>query len=324
MGRRHARNASQICETAVFDVDADRVGAVSGQLKVPGFVSLEEALGWRPDGVVVATPTHTHLEVARAAVEVGADVLIEKPISNSLDGVEVFLRAARELGRRVFVACNMRFHPAVEVLRGHLGRIGQIYFARAQYGNYLPDMRPGVDYKTLYCSNRAMGGGVILDAIHEIDYLIWFFGGVASVLGEAAKLSSLDIDTEDYACIVLRHENGVRAEIHLDYLQVCKRRGVEISGDSGTLIWLSEGKNPEWCQVKFYDRAGGQWQTVLFADALNAQSMYEKMLREFTRALTGESVCLLEGGEAAEELAVALAARNAAENAKTTRPSWKQ
>ena len=78
------------------------------------------------------------------------------------------------------VVCNMRFHPAVAALRHALPMIGKPLFAQAHYGNYLPDMRPGADYRTLYCASAAAGGGVILDAIHEIDYLIWLFGAVAA------------------------------------------------------------------------------------------------------------------------------------------------
>lgn len=320
VGRRHAENASKLCEVGLFDIDANVVEAASSQLGVRGFFSLEDALEWNPDGVVVATPTHTHLRVARAAISGGIDVLVEKPISHSLNGVEEFLSLAERLGRQVFVACNMRFHPAIGHVRDCLKAIGRPYFAKAQYGHYLPDMRPGRDYRELYCSKSSMGGGVILDAIHEIDYLMWFFGPVETVLCEAGKLSSLDIDVEDYACFILRHENGIRVEIHLDYLQRCKRRGVEIAGELGTLVWLSEGKQPERCQVRLFRADKGHWETVLSTEALEMNTMYEQMLGEFVRALDGESVALLTGREAARELGTALAVRDASQAGVLTRP----
>src|SRR5436309_2376616 len=98
-------------------------------------------------------------------------------------------------------------------------------------------MRPGAEYRSLYCSRAEAGGGVILDAIHEIDYLAWLFGPVERVSAEAGRIGDLDIDVEDYASLALMHRGGVRSEIHLDYLQRWKRRGCEVVGSEGTLIW---------------------------------------------------------------------------------------
>src|SRR5262249_45644805 len=146
------------------------------------------------EAVVIATPHTTHLSIAKNALAAGADVLIEKPLAANLEGIGALLAEAERGGRRIRVVCNMRFHSAVAALRRALPRIGKPLFARAQYGNYLPDMRPGADYRTLYCARVETGGGVILDAIHEIDYLAWLFGPVEQVGATAGRIGSLDID----------------------------------------------------------------------------------------------------------------------------------
>jgi predicted dehydrogenase len=322
IGRRHAANAAALAETAVVDVDeaiARRCGEAHG---VPAFPDLASGLSWRPDGVVVATPHDTHLEVAAAAIEAGADVLIEKPISHDARGVDAFLDRAEALGRRTFVVCNLRFHPAVATLRRHLADIGRPLFARAQYGNYLPDMRPGADYRALYCARRERGGGVILDGIHEIDYLAWFFGPVEAVACEAAKVSGLDIDVEDYASVCLRHVSGVRSEIHLDYVQRAKRRSCEIVGTEGTLVWLSEGKAPERCTVRLYQASEKHWVTVFASDAVDSDRTYAELVSRFMATLNGEGTELLTGRGGAAGLAIALAAKKAAESGKIAPPDF--
>jgi predicted dehydrogenase len=205
----------------------------------------------------------------------------------------------------------MRFHPAVAALRSALPRIGRPLFAQAHYGNYLPDMRPGADYRTLYCARAASGGGVILDAIHEIDYLTWLFGPVERVSAEAGKLSDLDIDVEDYAAITLIHTSGVRSEVHLDYLQRSKRRGCVIAGSEGTLIWTSEGKSPEHCLVRFRAAGSDRWDTILEQPELDTAQPYVELMRRFLDPAAGDGD-LLDGRGAAERLSVALAARQSA------------
>ena len=228
-----------------------------------------------------------------------------------------FLDKAESLGRKVYVVCNMRFHPALRAVREALPAIGKPLFARAHYGNYLPDMRAGADYRELYCARRQTGGGVILDAIHEVDYLSWFFGQPVSVSCESAKLSDLDIDVEDYAGIHMRHESGVRSETHLDYLRRYKRRGLEVVGENGSVIWLSEGKNPESCMVRRHV-AGRGWETVFRDDALDASHMYAELMRRFVDAAQGRGDGeLLTGRQAERELAAVLAAHSSGDRGRS-------
>jgi predicted dehydrogenase len=319
IGRRHAANAARLASVTVVDAVPERAVETAQSLGVAAHSTFAEALTSKPDAVVVATPHHTHLPIARAALGAGADVLIEKPLAASLDGIDDFLSQAERLGRRVRVVCNMRFHPAVVALREALPRVGRPLFARAQYGNYLPDMRLGADYRTLYCARADAGGGVILDAIHEIDYLVWLFGPVERVSAEAGRIGDLDIDVEDYAALALAHRSGVRSEIHLDYLQRSKRRGCEIVGTEGTLVWTSEGKAPEECQVRFRPPGNRDWEVILSEPDLDVDAPYTELMNRF---LGGDARDrdLLDGRGAAEDLAIALAARQAAARGSAVRP----
>ncbi len=309
IGRRHAANAAEApgIEAAVFDTDAGAAETCGMQLQIRYFSTMDRALAWGPDAAIIAVPTHVHLPVARMLVEAGAHVLVEKPIAGSHEGVPEFLDFAEARRRKVFVACNMRFHPAIKAVREALPLIGRPLAARAHYGNFLPDMRPGADYRGLYCSSKAKGGGVILDGIHEIDYAVWLFGTVGEVVCQSGKLSSLELDVEDYAELSLLHGCGFRTQIHLDYLRRCKRRGLEVIGELGSLVWLSEGRNPENCRVRLHTIEGG-WTHLMDDGALDAGSMYRELLNAFLLALEDDEGGLLDGRDAFHELLVALAA----------------
>jgi predicted dehydrogenase len=322
IGRRHARNLAAIAGTEIAIVDADpaRARDAAADSGATVFPDLDAALGWKPAGVVVATPNDLHLIHAAAALDAGADVLIEKPISHRVEGVGDLLDKADRLGRRVFVGCNMRYHPGPATLRAAIGRIGRPLFARARYGNHLPSMRPGIDYRKLYCARRETGGGVVLDSIHEIDYVAWLLGPIDEVTCDSSRISELEIEAEDYAAIALRHVGGARADILLDYLQRFKRRGCEIVGTQGTLDWSSEGKSPEHCTVRLYEAASGTWATLHADDALDPNAMYLAMLREFVSVLGGAApVHLLDGRGGLASLVAAHAALRASDEGKRQR-----
>lgn len=298
IGSRHARNLRDLAECAVFDRSSDAVQRVAAESGAVPFDSFEEALAWGADGAIIATPTSSHLETARECVIAGMHVLIEKPISDSPKSVAPFLEFARSREKRVFVACNMRYHPAVRAVRENLARIGEPRFARAHYGNYLPDQRPGADYRESYAAQRDLGGGVILDAgIHELDYLSMMLGPPKNVECVGGRLSDLEIDVEDFATLNVRHSDSCYSVITLDYLRCPKSRGCEIVGTDGTIVWQSSGKKPEVCTVKIFRREEAVWESLLTDQDLNSNLSYIDMLKDYLTAIEGHGDGALCTGE---------------------------
>jgi predicted dehydrogenase len=190
-------------------------------------------------------------------------------------------------------------------------------------GNYLPSMRPGRDYRALYAAQRSEGGGVVLDAVHEIDYLSWLFGKVTNVTCRAEKLSELDIDVEDHALLALAHTSGTRASAELDYLRLRKSRGCEIIGTRGVLAWHSDGKDPERCSVRFFALNGGEWETIDEVTRVDTAKPYQDLMRAFLREIEEPGTTpLLSAADAADVLSVALAALESARaNGAARRPT---
>lgn len=316
IGRRHAANAATAAtavEVAVCDVDGERARACAEQLGVPAFPALDDGLAWGPDGVVVATPHSSHVDVAARAVAEGAHALIEKPVSCTLEDLRELLDQADARGRKLFGVCNMRFHPGVETVRQSLGLIGKPLLARASFGSYLPDMRPGVDHTSLECTKREFGG-IVLDCIHEFDYLNWMFGNVVRVGCVVDQIGDLGIEGPDYACTWLQHAVGVRSEIHLNYLERPKRRSLEVIGTEGRLSWIGDGKGPERGEVRLHRKDSGSSTVLWFSDAVDGNEPYRQVMSRFLSALSGTEVDLPTARAAAESLSVALAACRSAES----------
>lgn len=309
IGRRHAANAAVVAKTAVVDTHAPTAEECAREAGATAIKRMEDAYAWSPDGVVIATPHRSHLAIARQAIDAGAHVLIEKPLSHTLDGVADFLDAADRAGRRAYVVCNMRFHPGPAALKQALHRIGTPLFARAHVGNYLPAMRPGRDYRELYAARRSEGGGVVLDAVHEIDYLTWLFGPAASVTCRARKLSDLDLDVEDHALIALHHDSGVESSAELDYLRKRKSRGCEIVGSEGVLQWHSDGKEPERCTVRYFGAKASDWESITEVSAVDTAEPYRALMRAFVREVEAPgTTAIATAREGAAVLATALRA----------------
>ena len=271
--------------------------------------------------VLIASPSDTHVALGVTALEAGASVLIEKPIALDVQGARYLLEVAATSRGSLHVVSNMRLHPAISAIHEHLPRIGRPILARAHYGSYLPEMRPGTDYRKTYAASRARGGGVLLDAIHEIDYLGWLLGPVTSIVADVGTIGSLDIDAEDMAALIMHHTGGVRSEVHLDYLQRVKRRGCEIIGTEGTLVWDSRGKTPEQCSVALLDPMSRRAE-VIFEDCdLDGNQPYREMLRAYGAILnaepaTGSDSAVSSGSEALQALATAQAALASAQDGR--------
>jgi len=240
IGSRHARNLLDRGVTVVVtDPDVERARRVDGATVVD--LARRDQLG-HLDGVVVASPTVHHLEHVSWAVGITPHVLVEKPLGTDPDAVDALVQLA---GERIMVGYNPRLHEPVarfgEMLKS--GAVGRPLAARAWFGSWLPSWRPDVDYRETYSARRDLGGGVLFDAIHELDLLCWILPGRFRVVGAvAARMSDLDIEVEDTVKALLVSESGVPVEVSLDYVSRHYRRGLDVIGTEGnlTLDWSTQ------------------------------------------------------------------------------------
>ena len=125
-----------------------------------------------------------------------------------------------------------------------------------------------------------MGGGVVLTCIHEIDYLYWFFGQVQEVFSITGKFSNLKIQSSDLSAIIMKFQNNIIAEIHLDYFQKPETRSCKIIGTKGTIVWNSKTND-----VKLYNLKNQKWSTKLKIKNYKKNDMYIKELKHFIQCI---------------------------------------
>jgi len=183
------------------------------------------------------------------------------------------------------------------------GVAGRLVSARAQFGHYLPDWHPWEDYRQGYSARREMGGGVVLDRIHELDLMRWLMGDVAEVCALTGRLSSLEIDSEDTAEILLRFESGAFGSVHMDYVRRNYDCRLEIIGEEGTLQWSYESH-----AVSCFTGRDRAWRRTEWPD-YDPNDMYLEQMRHFLTVVEGRELSVQDVCEARSVLEMAIAAK---------------
>ena len=313
IGQRHLKNLKAITdgEIIAYRTREKKVKKLENEPHIKTYSDLTEALNQKPDAVLVTNPTSLHMQSALAAARQGSHIFIEKPLSNTLDGIDELIDIVHTKNLVVLIGCNLRFHPCLQFIKKLLDEkhIGKVISARVQMGQYLPDWHPWEDYRTMYSAHKSLGGGIILDAIHELDYIIWLLGDVSQVFSFSDKLSNLDIDTEDVAEILLRFKTGVIAEVHLDYVQRNPSRTCEIIGEEGSIVLnLNEGT------VKVYTAKNRGWEVFEQPKGYDLNQTYIDEMLHFISCIEGKEESIISITDGLEVLKVALAAKESAKS----------
>ena len=296
IGRRHVRNLKflGLSQLAFCDTNPDALRQCHQEVKGELFSDYSQALAqFRPDLVLVCTPPVYHVEEALAALRSGAHVFIEKPLSHESSGIQALIAEARRHDRNVQIGYNLRFHPGLQILKELIdsGKIGRVLWLNAEAGQYLPDWRPWQNYRESYSARQELGGGIILDGSHELDYICWLLGWPSEVSCRAEHLSSLEVDVEDSAWIYLSFPDRRRAELHLDFVQRTYTRTCKIVGENGTALWDFSSDRVRW-----FSACERTWRSVPYTFQVN--DMYVTEIRHFLESLgsgTGPLVDLEQG-----------------------------
>lgn len=199
--------------------------------------SIAKVISLKPDLVVVASPASMHALHALPFLEASIPTLVEKPLSASILDAEKLAGSSRHTGIPSGVGYCLRFHPAVRILRSLLKRnaIGRVFHVSATVGQYLPDWRPGKDFRQSVSANSGLGGGALLELSHELDYLGWLLGGLVFQHALLRKSSHLGLEVEAIADLTLTSNEGAVCHVHLDFLQRPVHRTCMIVGETGRI-----------------------------------------------------------------------------------------
>ena len=264
MGQRHLRLARHFLPDSdirmlVRDAGKPVPYGAQGQ-----FGRLAQALAFAPELAVIANPAPMHLDYAIPLARLGTHLLLEKPIATVPDRVPELMEIACSSQAVVLLGYNLRFSPSLRAFRSLLqtSAIGRCYSVRAEVGQYLPSWRPEADYRLGVSARKELGGGVLLELSHELDYLRWIFGEVVSVQAMLSRQSRLTIDVEDTADLMLAFaptgdDPSVVASVHLDFVRHDSIRTCTVVGEAGTLAW-----DALTGEVNQYEPEAATWRNV--------------------------------------------------------------
>ena len=320
VGRRHFRNLLALGEADILLHRTHRATLPDDELAgFPVETDLAAALAHHPDALIVTNPTALHLDIAIPAAQAGCHILIEKPISHSLAGVDQLSAALKHGGGQCLVGFQFRFHPGLRQVNAWLqaGLIGKPLSARAHWGEYLPGWHPWEDYTQGYAARPELGGGVVLTLSHPLDYLRWLLGEVDSLWAFTSS-HGLGMHVEDTAEIGLRFASGCLGSLHLDYNQRPASHTLEITGTQGRILWDNADGTARLYRAASGEAAGkafrvDDWYVFTPPEGFERNWLFMDELRHFLAVIRGEEqpLCTLQDG--VEALQLSLGALESAE-----------
>lgn len=311
IGLRHLNNLLQLGVEDILLLRT-RNEPVKEAPHLPVFTDLQDALNQKPDAVIVSNPTSHHLEVALPAARAGCHLFIEKPLSHTWKDVDELLSITKEKRTVGMVGFDMHFDPGLRKMRELIkdGLIGRVTSLQVQVGQYLPDWHPWEDYRIGVSAREDTGGGVILDLIHEIDYVTWLMGDARDVMSMNDRVSSLEIQTEDTAAILLRFMSGAIGTINLDYIQRTISRTCRVIGEEGTITWDLVAQKVAW-----YLAQDKSWHEFSYA-GFQRNDRFVAEMKHFLDCLKGDAQPEVSLESGAKSLRIALAAKESGKNGK--------
>jgi predicted dehydrogenase len=262
-GVRHLNIAKTLFPKASIALLTKRLSIDSNLSPNMHFVDSKDAVSFQPDIAVISGAASSRIEVCTMLANSGAHLLIEKPISNTTKGVADLIEICQAKKLVLAVGYNLRFDESLIAFRESLNSqvIGKPLLVSCEVGQYLPSWRENIDYRQSVSSKHELGGGVLLELSHEIDYLTWIFGKINWVRATVMKQSSLEIDVEDSAFLTLGIENSnnpnLVANLSMDFIRHDFKRSCVVVGEEGTLKW--DGTNQE---VSLLQKGESHWKLL--------------------------------------------------------------
>ena len=220
VGKRHA-------EILTEKDGISHVCVLSSQTALPykTISSSEDIIGLEPDYFVIASTTNQHYTQLKFLEEnfEGKKILVEKPLFDTMGDLEI-------IRNEVYVGYNLRFHPMMSKIK-ELCKNRRLWNIHVFCGSYLPDWRLERNYRGTSSANKKLGGGVLLDLSHELDYVQWLAGSLEVEYVVSEKVSDLEIDSNDLLLLSGKTSDGAHVHISLNYFTRKPLRQILVDGD---------------------------------------------------------------------------------------------
>jgi predicted dehydrogenase len=314
IGERHLRcfQSTSRVELSLCETNPTLRSTIAERYQIERvYADLDSALASSPDAAVIATPSQLHIPMAQRAVRAGCDLLIEKPLSTSLDGIDELQALVAEKNAQVVIGYTWRSHPAAQAMRDALysGRFGRPVEMVIQTGQNFPTFRPA--YRQIYYTRRETGGGCIQDGLtHMLNLGEWMVGPMTRVAADAAHLMLPGVEVEDTAHVIARH-GDVMASYNMNQFQAPNETTITVHCERGTLRCETHLARWRWMTEP---EPNGIWHDEPIAP-FERDFLYIRQAEAFLDTLENkrEPLCTLD--EAIQTLKVNLAVLRAADTA---------
>lgn len=243
IGVRHAKNLTSLGhEVSFLRSGKSSLNQNAKQRVWPEFFQEEDCLRWRPDFLVVATPTSLHYSGALFGLKNGLHVYVEKPMATSSENLLHLIHEAASRGVLLRMGYQLRHHRLVVMAK----QIASEKINRQQLKGFsvswLTNFRtwhPWEDYANSYVARQDLGGGALNTMSHEIDLISFLFGRVQSI---DAVLTYSDFDGLEMGLdAAVRTTNGVSGVVQLRLDQLARERKTKLLLNSEVVEMDLEG-----------------------------------------------------------------------------------
>ncbi|ENV96148.1 myo-inositol 2-dehydrogenase [Acinetobacter calcoaceticus] len=245
--------------------------------------SINEIVQSEVQFAIIASPAPFHAQHAIPLIQAGIPVLIEKPVSVTQADAQALIDAEAKYQTPVAVGYCLRYLPSAQKVRQMLqeGVIGTLYNAFIEIGQYLPDWRPTKDYRETVSAKAELGGGVLLELSHELDYAQWILGSLIPRHVILRASEELGLEVEDNADLLMTTMKGAVVNIHLDFLQRKAHRKCRFIGSEGCIEW-------DLIQNEVVLITARDKQVIYSAPEWDKNKMYLEMVTDFIRKINGQ------------------------------------
>lgn len=233
IGQRHARILQESSQHDLYAFRSQTNGT-HNKLGIKELYTRDEIKQVNPEVAFITNPTSLHIETALKCAEAGYKLFIEKPIGKDLEGLEQLINLVKRKNLVTYIAYNLRFHPVIKKIREYINTNKPLH-TRIVCTSFYPLWRSGRDYLKAYSANSSLGGGVILDLSHELDYLAYLLGSVNKIVGSFSKRGKVTVDAEDFADMLVSTDSAP-ANIHINFLSQLHQRYIQVDFENLSII----------------------------------------------------------------------------------------
>ncbi len=272
------------------------------------FDDIDLAINEKPDFCILCNPSSYRIKILKKLIQGRVNTLIEKPISNSIKKTYEIQKLAISRNVKLLVGYNLRYLDSLIYLRNFIKskRIGEFLGARCEVGQNIRYWRTKKDYKNTVSTSKKLGGGVLLELSHEIDYVNWIFGPIKWVQAKLIKNEFLSLNVEDTAHLLFgidHNKNEKLISINMDFVREDKTRTCYVIGRKSSVFW-DGNKNI----VSKFNKKENKWD-VIYRGKLDIPSTYLYQINHMINLINRKSEPKIKFSDGIQVLEIIEAAR---------------